>query len=76
MIVIGSVFVDVKGIPEGTYLPGGRNAGRVEQVHGGVARNMAAEIARQNAPKKCPACGAMTKGDVCEYCGAALYENK
>lgn len=45
MIVIGSVFVDVKGIPEGTYLPGGRNAGRVEQVHGGVARNMAADLA-------------------------------
>lgn len=37
-----------------------------------AARNMAAEIARQNAPKKCPACGAMTKGDVCEFCGTAL----
>lgn len=37
-----------------------------------AARNMAAEIAQQNAPKKCPACGAMTKGDVCEFCGTAL----
>lgn len=37
-----------------------------------AARSMAAEIARQNAPKKCPACGAMTKGDVCEFCGSAL----
>ena len=37
-----------------------------------AARSMAVEIARQNAPKKCPACGAMTKGDVCEFCGSAL----
>lgn len=40
------------------------------------AEQAAAEYARANAPKKCPACGAMTKGDKCEYCGAALYENK
>ena len=37
-----------------------------------AARGVEAEIARQNVPKKCPACGAMTKGDVCEYCGATL----
>lgn len=40
------------------------------------AEKAAAEYARANAPKTCPACGARTKGDVCEYCGAALYENK
>lgn len=28
-----------------TYIPGGRNAGRVEQVHGGVCRNVAEDIA-------------------------------
>ena len=37
-----------------------------------AAQRMAAESAKQNAPKTCPACGAQTKGDVCEYCGAAL----
>ncbi len=25
-----------------------------------------------NAPKKCPNCGAATKGEVCEYCGSPL----
>lgn len=28
--------------------------------------------ARLNEPKTCPACGATTKGERCEYCGAAL----
>lgn len=37
-----------------------------------AAQRAAAETARQNAPKKCQSCGAMTKGDVCEYCGAPL----
>lgn len=37
-----------------------------------AARVAAADFARRNAPKKCPACGAMTKGDNCEYCGAPL----
>ena len=46
IIVAGSVFVDIKGHPEGEYIPDGRNAGRIEQVHGGVARNIAEDIAR------------------------------
>lgn len=50
MVVIGSVFVDVKGYPIGEYIPGGRNAGRVEQVHGGVARNIAEDIAHVREP--------------------------
>ena len=45
IVVIGTVFVDVKGFPEGTYIPNGRNAGRVEYVHGGVARNVVEDIA-------------------------------
>ncbi len=45
MVVVGSVFVDVKGIPEGPFRPDGRNAGRVETVHGGVARNVAEDLA-------------------------------
>lgn len=45
IVVIGPTFVDVKGYPLGTYLPGGRNAGTVVQVHGGVSRNIAEDIA-------------------------------
>ena len=45
IVVIGAVFVDIKGYPLSTYIPGGRNAGRVEQVHGGVSRNIAEDIA-------------------------------
>ena len=44
IVVIGAVFVDIKGYPLSTYIPGGRNAGRVEQVHGGVSRNVAEDM--------------------------------
>ena len=29
IVVMGAVFVDIKGYPETQYYPGGRNAGRV-----------------------------------------------
>jgi pseudouridine kinase len=45
IVVIGAIFVDIKGHPIDKYIPGGRNAGRVEQVHGGVSRNVAEDIA-------------------------------
>ncbi len=45
IVVIGAVFVDVKGFPEDLYLPTGRNAGQVVFVHGGVGRNVAEDIA-------------------------------
>lgn len=45
IVVIGMVFVDVKGFPGDVYIPNGRNAGRVEYVHGGVARNVVEDIA-------------------------------
>ena len=45
IVVIGSVFVDIKGFPEDLYSPTGRNAGRVETVHGGVGRNVAEDVA-------------------------------
>ncbi len=45
IVVIGSTFVDVKGYPSGNYVPDGRNPGRVENVHGGVARNVVENIA-------------------------------
>jgi len=45
IVVIGAVFVDVKGYPEANFIPTGRNAGRVERVHGGVGRNVVEDIA-------------------------------
>ena len=45
IVVLGAVFVDIKGYPLSTYIPGGRNAGRVMQVHGGVSRNIVEDIA-------------------------------
>ena len=32
IVVIGAVFVDIKGYPLSTYIPGGRNSGRVEHA--------------------------------------------
>ena len=43
--VIGTTFMDVKGYPLDTYIPAGRNAGRVAEVHGGVSRNIAEDMA-------------------------------
>ena len=45
IVVIGTTFVDVKGYPLGDFVPRGRNAGRVVEAHGGVARNIAEDIA-------------------------------
>ena len=45
IVVVGNVFVDIKGFPDDNYIPGGRNAGKVEIVHGGVGRNVAEDIA-------------------------------
>ena len=45
IIVIGASFVDIKGHPHGRYIKAGRNAGKVIEVHGGVARNIAEDIA-------------------------------
>ena len=46
IVVIGAVFVDIKGYPEAAFNPTGRNVGRVEQIHGGVGRNVAEDVAR------------------------------
>lgn len=43
--VIGDVFIDIKGFSTSTYIPCGRNLGTIEQIHGGVARNVAEDIA-------------------------------
>lgn len=45
IVVIGAVFVDIKGYPEAAYIPAGRNVGRVEQIYGGVGRNVVEDVA-------------------------------
>ena len=45
IVVIGTVFVDIKGFPTDTYLPEGRNVGNIEYIDGGVSRNVAEDIA-------------------------------
>jgi len=48
LTVIGTTFVDIKGYPLGKFNPKGRNAGRMQQFHGGVSRNIAEDIANKN----------------------------
>ena len=38
IVVIGDVFIDVKGYSTAPFIPGGRNAGVIQQIHGGVGR--------------------------------------
>ena len=45
IVVIGASFVDIKGYPFAQFIPAGRNSGMVVEVHGGVARNIAEDIA-------------------------------
>jgi pseudouridine kinase len=45
ILVIGTAFVDIKGFPDGAYIPDGRNVGQVKYIHGGVARNVVEDIA-------------------------------
>ena len=45
IVVMGAVFVDIKGFPDDVYIPDGRNAGKVEYSHGGVSRNVVEDIA-------------------------------
>lgn len=45
IVVIGPVFVDIKGFPTNTFIADGRNEGTVKIVHGGVGRNIVEDIA-------------------------------
>ncbi len=45
IVVLGAVFIDIKGRATGGYIPAGRNVGTVEEVHGGVSRNVVEDIA-------------------------------
>ena len=46
IITVGTVFVDIKGYPEGPFFPTGRNAGDIKYFHGGVARNVSEDVAK------------------------------
>lgn len=45
IVVIGDVFIDIKGYSTSPYIPYGRNAGTIVQMHGGVGRNVVEDIA-------------------------------
>lgn len=45
LVTIGTVYVDIKGYPFGSFSPTGRNVGDVAYFHGGVARNIAEDVA-------------------------------
>lgn len=45
IVVIGDVFIDIKGYSTTPYIPSGRNAGTILQIHGGVGRNVVEDIA-------------------------------
>ena len=46
VITVGTVYVDIKGYPDGEFFPTGRNAGDIKYFHGGVARNIAEDVAK------------------------------
>lgn len=50
MLVIGGVFVDVKGFARSKYLPLERNVGDVQVTAGGVCRNVAENLSRLGVP--------------------------
>jgi len=45
IVVIGDVFIDIKGYSVSAYIPQGRNVGTIAQIHGGVGRNVVEDIA-------------------------------
>lgn len=45
IVVLGAVFIDIKGYSSKAYIPAGRNVGTIEEVHGGVSRNIVEDIA-------------------------------
>ncbi|GAA0380443.1 carbohydrate kinase family protein [Bacillus horti] len=46
VVVIGTIFVDIKGFPQLSYDPRGRNIGNVHFYHGGVGRNIVETMAQ------------------------------
>ena len=49
ILVIGTIYIDIKGHPFDKYIADGRNPGYIEYVHGGVGRNIAEDAANIGA---------------------------
>lgn len=49
-VIMGVIFMDIKGFPRGVYSPAGTNPGSVKFVHGGVCRNVAEDMAHIGMP--------------------------
>lgn len=49
-VVMGVIFMDIKGFPSQVYSPKGTNPGKVKFVHGGVCRNVAEDMAHIGMP--------------------------
>ena len=45
IVVIGTIFMDIKGYPEEPFRPADRNKGRISYRYGGVGRNVAQDLA-------------------------------
>ena len=45
IVTIGTTYVDIKGYPHMHFVPTGRNVGDIKYFHGGVARNVAEDVA-------------------------------
>lgn len=54
ILVLGVAFTDIKGFPFGVYDPVGTNHGDVKITHGGVARNVAEDLAIMGARVEFP----------------------
>ena len=49
IVVVGTIFVDIKGHPFQKLTDDGRNPGRVDYIHGGVGRNVAEDLVKIGA---------------------------
>ena len=67
IVVIGAVFVDIKGFPLDAYIPTGRNAGHIKYIHGGVSRNVVEDTANIET---------MYRSDITGVCRIARAEDK
>lgn len=63
-VVIGTIFVDIKGFSFADYDPAGRNLGDIKIVHGGVGRNVAENLANSNVPASFV--GMLEESEICQ----------
>lgn len=67
LLILGVVFLVWAIVP--IFVARARKAER----QAAIENQIRVEVERiENEPKRCPSCGAVTKGNVCEYCGTEL----